>query len=361
MRRFWLAILLLLPLVAAQPQDRPVLLAAHRAGSVEVFDVDTLRSSGSITVLPLADGVTSGANGILFLRQGLPPDYRGCCALYALDLNTRNMTRLLQPVSGLTVSPDGQHLVTQRGNVGIEIFDVRTLQAESSIPRSTAPGLYRLSFSRDGRLLFGASNFPSPTVDILDFKERRLVKRFALPDGYTIRGAWAGNDYYVYGYRKGSGELWRVKADASELEPPVKISLPDAAPECALHEEEIVAAGGRLFLFEQFGNKSDRRSRCGKEIPGGVFLVDPQTRKLIAHFAPELHFAQLISSVDGRELYGIDVRDSAWKSVALVRLNAETGQILATQNLSPDVWSLDLANIPERLLPHGRMEARALR
>ena len=359
MSRYLLAILLLLPLGVAQSQDRPVLLAAHRAGRVEVLNVDTLQPLGSIVVPPLADRVTGASKGVLFLRAGLSPDFRGCCALYALDLKTRNMTKLLQPVSGFTVSPDARHIVTQRGNTGIEVFDARTLQPEPSIPRSIAPGIYGLSFSPDGHLLFGTSNFPSPAVDILDFNERKLVRRLPLPEEFAIRGAWVDGDYYVYGYRQATGELWRVKADDSELKMPVKIDLPDLAPECELHDQGVRAVGDRLLVFELFGGKGDRRGACRKNIPGGAFLVDPKTGKQIAHITPELHFAQLISTEDGAELYGIDLASAGWTSVAVVRLNATTGQIIATQKLSSDVWFIDLVNIPEELLPHGQLEVKA--
>jgi len=358
MKRLWLAILLLVSLVAAESQDHPVLLGAHRAGRVEVFDADTLQPLGSVVVLPNADRISSASNGILFLRQGLPPDYKGCCALYAFDLKTRNMTRLLQPVLGITVSPDGQHVVTQRGNIGIEVFDAHTLRPETSIPRSTAPGIYGLSFSPDGQLLFGTSNFPSRAVDIFSFKDRRLVGRFALPEGFTIRGAWVGDAYYVYGYRKAGGELWRVKADGSELETRAQIDLPHAAPECQLYDLGVLAAGRRLLVFEQFGGKGDRRGRS-KDVPGGAFLVDPQTGKQMAHLVPELHFAQLIPSADGKELYGIDVGNMNWSSVSLVRLNAETGEVLARRELSPDVWSFDLANLSQELLLSSATQARA--
>jgi hypothetical protein len=219
--------------------------------------------------------------------------------------------------------------------------------------------MYGLSFSPDGHLLFGTSNFPSPAVDILNFKERKLVRRLTLPEGFAIHGTWVGDDYYVYGRRKPTGELWRVKADGSELGTPVKVNLPNVAPECELYEQGILADGGRLLVFELFGGKGDRRGACSRDIPGGVFLVNPQSGKQIAYIAPELHFAQLISRKDGAELYGIDLATAGWASVALVRLNATTGQILVKQNLPSDVWFIGLANIPEELLPHGQVEAKA--
>ena len=357
MRRACLVILLLLPLVIVHAQDRTVLLAAHRAGRVDVLNPATLQSLGSVKVLPLADGVASAPGGFIFLREGLAPDFDGCCALYALDLKTRNMTKLLEPVSGVIVSPDGKHVITQRGNVGIESFDASSLQREPGIARSIAPGVYGLGFSPDGRLLFGASNFPAPTLDMLDFSERKLLRRFTLPHGFTIVGAWVGNDYYLYGYRKGSGQLWRVKADSFALETPVKITFPDPAQECELREQAVLGASGHLFLYEVFGSKGDRRVGCATKVPGGVFSIDPQAGRILAHLASDLHFAWLISGADGKELYGVDVKDTNWTSVGLVRLDAATGETLARRDLVSDVWFITLATIPTEVLPLGQVEA----
>ncbi len=65
----------------------------------------------------------------------------------------------------------------------------------------------------------------------------------------------------------------------------------------------------------------------------------------------------MISGVDGKELYGIDVRDTSWSSVGLVRLNAITGEVLARRNLTSDVWFIDLATVPSELVPSGPVEA----
>ena len=101
-----------------------------------------------------------------------------------------------------------------------------------------------------------------PSVDVLDFNERKLVRRFTLPEGFAIHGTWVDDDYYVYGYRKATGELWRVKTDGSDLGTPVKVNLPYVAPECELHDQGILADGGRLLVFELFGGKGDRRGGC---------------------------------------------------------------------------------------------------
>jgi hypothetical protein len=267
------------------------------------------------------------------------------------------MTKLLEPVSEVAVSPDGQHVLTQRGNVGIEAFRVANLQREPAIPREIAPGVYTLRFSPNGRLLFGVSNFPAPALDILDFDRRNLVQRFTVPQGFAVLGAWVSNTYYLYGFRKGTAQLWRVRADNSALEAPVKVDFPDAAPECNPQEQAIIGTGGRLFLYELFGAKGDRRDGCAREIPGGLISVDPETGAMLAHLGTDFHFASLIADGDGKELYGIDVRDANWSSVGLVRLNAVTGEVLARRNLLSDVWFIDLAAVPSELVPSGTVEA----
>jgi hypothetical protein len=356
MRRHWTAILLLLPLVIGHAQDRTVLLAAHRAGNLEVLDPDTLLPVSSIKVLPLADGVVGDSEGMIFLREGLAPDFKSCCALYALDLKNLKLTKLLDPTSAVVVSPDGKHVITQRGNVGIEFFNALTLQREPGIPRSIAPSVYGLCFSHDGRLLFGASNVP-PTLDVLDFSGRKLVRRFALPAELTFLGACADNDYYLYGHHKTNGRLWRVKADGSAIGTPLSVEFPDTTPECELREENIVVAGSLLFLAEFFGGKGDRRAGCSKAVPGGVMLVDPQTGHVKQRFAPELHFAELVSGADGTKLYGVDVRDPRWNSVGLVRLDPATGRTLVKRDLGPGVCHLTLATISAGLVPQGYIEA----
>jgi len=72
---------------------------------------------------------------MVFLRDGIGPDFTGCCALYALDLKTRNVTKLLDPTStAIVVSPDGKHVITQRG-MGIESFNVHTLNGNPGVGR----------------------------------------------------------------------------------------------------------------------------------------------------------------------------------------------------------------------------------
>lgn len=358
--RMYAALLLILPLGVSQAHDKTVLLAANRAGNVEVFDAVTLDSLGSMKILPQTNGVASDGKGVVFLLEGIGADFEGCCALYAMDVKTRHMTKLIEPASEIAISPDRHHVLTQRGAVGVEIFSTQTLEQEPGIARSVAPGVYTLRFSPDGRLLFGVSNFPTSSLDILDFDGRKLVQRFTVPRDLVVQGTWVNDTFYLYGYRKANGQLWRVKADNSALNEVAKINFPNAVTECAMQSQEVAAAGNRLFVYEQFGGKLDRRGGCASEIPGGLFPIDLKTGRVKEHLLPEIHFASLISNGNGKEMYGIDVRDTNWTSVGLVRLNAITGEILARRNLSPDVWVIDVATIPSELLPSRPPEGRSI-
>lgn len=357
MKRVCTGILFLLMFSANGAQDKQtVLLAAHRAGKVEVFDPVTLAPIGSINVLPLADGITSSPNGkFLYIPEGVAPDFNGCCALYALELETGKMTRLVMPTTRATVSPDGRYVVTQRGNVGIDVFDGRTLAQESPVQRSVAPGLYGLSFSSDARLLFGVTNSPQPSLDIFDVGSRQLVRRYSVSDGVSLLGTWVRDDFYLYSYHGADGQIWKVNVGSPTLGLPLTVRFPDAVPTCGMPDEKILGAGNRIFLYEAFGSKADRRLTCKTSIPGGVHSIDPETGNVLPALAADAHFNSLIASPDGKELYGIDVRNPNWDSIALLRLNAATGELLAKKELTPDVWIIDLASLPPKLVPHGEI------
>ena len=342
-----------------QAEDRQtVLLAVHRVGRIEILDPATLAPLGSVKVLPLADGILSSPDGsFLYVPEGVAPDFKGCCALYALNLETKRMTRLLEPSGGVTVSPDGNHVLTQRGNVGIEVFNGRTLEQESPVPRSVAPGVYGLSFSPDGRLLLGTTNWPQASLDIFDFASRQLVQRYPVSGDVSLLGVWVRDSFYLYSYHGLDGQLWKVNWQNPALTPPLKISFPDSAPACEIYDEKILGGGGRIFLYEAFGDKIDRRLKCTQQIPGGVLSIDPETGKVLRRLADGLHFNSLVTNSEGKELYGIDVRHLEWDSIGLVRIDAETGKLLAKKELTPDVWFIDLASLPRKLVPHGELEA----
>lgn len=92
-----------------------------------------------------------------------------------------------------------------------------------------------------------------------------------------------------------------------------------------------------------------------KEFLEAVLSIDPQTGGILARLAPEIHFASVISGTDGKELYGLDVKDTTWTAVGLVRLDARTGEVLARRNLSSDVRSIDLATLSSDLVQSGQL------
>ena len=358
--RMGLSLLLLLVLPAGaqekRQQDRQiVLLAARRAGRVEAFDPATLVPLGSIRVLPMADGISHSPDGtILYIPEGTPPG--NCCSLYALDLETMRMSPVAEPASGATISPDGSYVITQRGAIGVEIYGSRTLVRESHISESIAPGAYQLSFSPDGRLLLGLSDWKGPMLDIFDFASRNLVRRYRVDANWPLSGAWVEGKFYLYAHRGPEGKIWKVDVESPVLAAPVAVNFPDVNSRCEIHDETVLGAGNQLFVYELFGMKGDRRDGCKTSIPGSVLSVDPETGRVLRRLAESIHFNSIVASPDGQQLYGIDVRHANWGSVGLIRLDAHTGRILAQRELAPDVWSIDLAPLPHNLVPHSDLE-----
>src|SRR5215475_9974798 len=125
-----------------------------------------------------AHSVVSSPDGLnLFFEQPAPPDVNGCCALFALDLVTHKLCKLISPSSLGAPTPDGRWVFTQRGNIGIEVFDAKTL---TRLPKIDAPGLYQLLPSPDSRWLFGVTysqRGQGPALDIIDLENKILVRR----------------------------------------------------------------------------------------------------------------------------------------------------------------------------------------
>jgi hypothetical protein len=98
----------------------------------------------------------------------------------------------------------------------------------------------------------------------------------------------------------------------------------------------VIATGSKVAIFAGFGLKSD--GICN--LPGGYTLADPDTGTVFGRFASAMHFRQMVSSDDGQYVYGLDVGDTAWKKVRIVKLDAATGELITERTLDPDVWYL---------------------
>ncbi|HTF36721.1 MAG TPA: hypothetical protein VK651_00310, partial [Blastocatellia bacterium] len=68
------------------------------------------------------------------------------------------------------------------------------------------------------------------------------------------------------------------------------------------------------------------------------------------------HFARLVASSDGSNLYGVDAgtRDAS-RPPMLLRIESGSGTVLKKRNLPVDVWNISVARLPEALIPRGRV------
>lgn len=339
-----LAVLAVSALAADDGQN--VILATRRAGRVEVFDAATLQPLGTIGVDPLAESIEASPDGhTLFIAQAMLSIRNSCCGLFALNLDSKEMCFLREPAMKATPSPDGQKLFFQRGNVGIEVFDAKTL---ARLPTIKAPGNYALKPSPDGRWIMGTTNWKTPSVDIFDMAAGAMVRHLDVP--YSSSGAWAGNRFLLYGFDGHQGALWTLTPESTTLGPALKVAIPDIPGGC--QPQNLAVGGDHLFLYELYGAKLDRRDDCGAKVPGGAFEIEASTGTVLSHLAPSLYFGRLAVSADGQHLYGIVISKS-WTGIRLVEVDRKTGDIVAEQRLEDDVWNIALGRIPAGLVPRG--------
>jgi hypothetical protein len=360
MRRIHISIALLIvglpaaPAIAQVQKTREVIIATRRNHRVVVFDSHSLAQLGHFVVSEGAESVSASPDGrTLFLQQPPPSSPNGCCALFSLELATGSLCELIFPSSPGVMSPDGRLLFTQRGNVGVEVLDAKSL---ARLPVIKAPGGYSLYVSPDSRWLFGAQSWVDTSLDVFYLERREMVRRIALPGERSPRGAWLGNRFYLYAHDGKDGNLWQVTPDTTELSPPMKIALPIPGRDGKPAYQQMIAAGGRLIVYEPLGwwLKLDRR-REDSEIPGGLFSIDPATGAF-EHLALAIDFVRLVASEDGRNLYGIDAGSSEQiRPPSLLRVDSKTGTILKKRDLARDVWNITVARLPEELIPRGRV------
>ena len=337
---------------------REVIVATQRKSRLHVFDANTLRPLGYFTVNNNAHSVVASPDGLkLFLEQPAPPDVNGCCALFALDLVSHKLCKLISPSSLGAPTPDGRWLFTQRGNIGIEVFDAKTLVR---LPKIDAPGLYRLLPSPDSRWLFGitySQRGHGPSLDIFDIENKVLVRRLPVSNDPLPQGIWLGDQFFLYADDGNQGKLWRVTPETTELDTPLKISIPDLSPGKQTIRRTLIAGGKHLFLYEGFGGKLSRSRDGNQEIPGGVFSIEPSSGKIVDHLSRSAHFAKIIASADGQWLYGIDLATTEWSGPArLLKLDASNGAIMAERALEQDVWFISLAKLPASAIPQGAIQ-----
>jgi hypothetical protein len=146
---------------------KTVLAASRRAGYVEFYDPANLQTIGRVRVGAQAGSIAARPDGQhIFVSQAVP-DHIGCCALFALDLRTKSLCFLIEPALGSALSPDGNTLFVNRGDVGIDVINVTTYLRSGNMD---GPGNYnqRMYPSPDGRWLFAATLWKGPSLDIFD-------------------------------------------------------------------------------------------------------------------------------------------------------------------------------------------------
>jgi hypothetical protein len=324
--------LALLTSVAASAAD-PVLLTSRRGGWIEAFDPATLATVFRTSTPTNTESVAADLSGSrLYLTAPKNPG-EACCALYALDLDTLRLMYLNFPV--LRATPSSGRVYMQRGNTGIESFDSSSLER---LPTWNAPGVYHLQPSPDGSRIFGVTYFPSPSLDLFDAAKGARIASQPLPWNQPAAGVWVRERYYLFQAPGGRPSLRTVGLEDAELGPAVPLAPASGFqfPDCEPAPYSVIAAGSEVAIFAEFGLKSD--GVCN--LAGGYTLADPDTGAVLGRFAPAMHFRQMVSSDDGRYVYGLDVGDNAWKKVRIVKLDAATGQLITERTLQPDVWYL---------------------
>ena len=339
----------------AQIKDgREVILATRWNHQLVVLDARSLKELGHFVIGELAMTPSASPDGrTLFIQQPPPSEPHACCALFSLDLATGSMCQIVFPSSPAVVSRDGRLLFTQRGAVGVEVFDAQKL---TWLPVIKAPGNYGLSISPDGRWLFGTTVWQGPSLDVFDIERGVLVRRLRLPDGLLPRGVWLGNKFYLYAHDGKQGNIWSVTPDTTELVAPKRVTIPITARDNSPIWQGMFASGDRLIVYEPVAwwLHPARRAQ-DEETSSGFFSVDSSSGD-VAHLAPGIDFAQLLPSADGRYLYGINAGAvDGTRPASLLKLDGRTGAVLKRRALPRDSWFMSVAVLPESLIPRGEL------
>ena len=342
--------------VGAKPQGsaKEYILAVGRTGLIEFVDPSTLTTVSSIDTNAAA--TSTGLNGVfanpdgrtIYIEGPIGPSSQGannCCWLYSIDIPTLQ-TRVVASIWG--TKSRGRFI-----SAGPSLMQPVSDAAMNAIDKFSSD---RWQASADGRWWFGLRN--GPALDLYDANRGEIIRSFAasgLDDSWFASGVWLGNQFYIYASHNGSGRLWHLSPESIQLDE--GIALPEVAqvPDCQTEAlTNITTVGGRLVLYEIFGSKIDRRSRCDG-VPGGAWVIDPDTSRIVLQIAPHLHFWELVPSRTGSELYGItaSVMPGTQSPAELVRVDARSGNVLQVRPLESDYWWLGAAALQS--IPSGHV------
>ena len=341
-----------------------VIVATRRDHAVVFFRADSLAPLGSFVVNNLASNVSVSARGDhLFVAAAQTQNGNECCALFSLDLRDRTLCRQVFPALASTASTTRDEVYYQRGNTGIEGFETGSL---AKLPTVRVPGVYHLLPSPDGKWLFGVTAFQGASLDIVSLADRRMVRRLPLTEHRSWDGAWVGKDFYLLSHNGKDGALWTIHPEETDKGPKFckpadtcadrAVVLPDLGNGGKVVGLRVLSAGSVLFAYEPLGwwFKINRRAEQHTPFPGGILKIEPRAGKVLAHFSPQTDYAQVIAGTDGRSLYAIDAgMPDATAGVRLLKIDADTGEILATELLQRDVWHITAASVRRQYIPAG--------
>jgi hypothetical protein len=327
------------------------IIAARRTGVIEFIDPATLKTLSSIRVnLALS---STGLNGVfadpdgrtIYIEGPIGANAAGannCCWLYAIDLTTSQA----KVVAGIWGTRSRRAFIS----AGPGLMQPVSSPAASAIEK---PDGDRWQASPDGHWWAGLRN--GPALDLYDVARGEIARSFAIAGGNESSwssGTWLGNYFYVYATDHGSGRLWALTPESTQLGDGVPITGLGQVPGCSTDAiTNITAAGGHLVIYEVFGSKIDRRERC-KDVPGGAWIVDPATGQLPMQVASEFHFWMLMPNHAGSELYGVTSEIPNTQAPAeLIRLDVHSGRVLQYRHLDGDYWWITTA--PLRAAPTG--------
>jgi hypothetical protein len=337
-------------LLAQDP--RQVVVIAGRSPLLEIIDPVTLETLARVH-FSFPDG-SVGFNGVAISADGstvyvegpIPSNTRGCCVLYALDLATMKAT--------VAASIPGTSWRSQ-----FVFSDGVVFPASSLSPSGRITGMrYSLMHvSPDGHWVFGVRNFQGPALEVFDLTRGELVRELMpsqLEDGTFASGGWAGEHFYfIAGSKQNSGKLWMVSPDTTELGPGVPVEDYGETPDCAEPAfSQLLAAGDKVFLYEPFGFKVDRRVQCHVPVPGGVWMIDPATGRQAGRTAIGLHFSTVVADRTGTFLYGL-ASEGLYQNASgqLLRINVQDGSVLKWRSIERGFIRMTVASI--RSVPTG--------
>jgi hypothetical protein len=334
-------------------------LAARRGGDIEVIDPITLKSISQIHFdvrnTTGLNGVAASSDGTMLYVEGPIPGLSAgagnCCYLYSIDLATLHAKK----VAGIWGTRSREAFVVSSGIVH---------QAGEIFVKGAIEGMRNevLHLDPTGHVLIGVRSSRGPALDVYDLVQGAVIHRL-VPSGmdgeWFARGAWSGDRFYLYAAQVdgSAARLWTVSANTAQLGPGVAVETFAQIPDCSKGRlDEITSSGGNLFVYEVFGSKIDRRDGCQTQIPGGAWLVNPETGRLLRHDAPNLHFTSLIPDRTEPVLYGLAAEGGSSRKapIELVRIDSRNGHVIASRVLDVDFWWI--ATAPLRVAPTGDVQ-----